>query len=144
MSSEVAKVPGAEIVGSASTLGNVHREFTPAESKEKLFVFNITLPKPLTLKWGETVMFDFVPENDSVSNVSDLLDLSHLIATQREKLSTLNEYSDVFLRKDQKLGCTDQICHSIETGYAKRIYVRLYRMSQKESLKEWIQIMLRR
>ncbi|KAJ8893375.1 hypothetical protein PR048_005966 [Dryococelus australis] len=64
---------------------------------------------------------DFVPDNDSE------IDLTN-----------------IFLKKDQKLGCTDRISHSIKTGDAKPFSVRPYRVpqSQKETLPEKIQIML--
>ncbi|KAJ8884829.1 hypothetical protein PR048_011025 [Dryococelus australis] len=69
---------------------------------------------------GETVgydrklsYFDFVPDNHCALEFSELLDLSHLKGAPKEKLFlALKVFSDVFLRKDQKLGCTNRISHS--------------------------------
>ncbi|KAJ8884984.1 hypothetical protein PR048_011180 [Dryococelus australis] len=84
-------------------------------------------------------------KDDSAYELSEQLGLSHLKEVPKNNLLiTLKALSDVFLKKDQKLGCTDKFSNSIETCDAKPIYIRPYQFpqSQKETLKEQIQIML--
>ncbi|KAJ8865526.1 hypothetical protein PR048_033046 [Dryococelus australis] len=62
------------------------------------------------------------------------INLGHLVRTQKETLLfAFEDISEVFLRKGQKLGCTDRISHN-----AKPLYVRSYRVpqSQDETFKE--------
>ncbi|KAJ8886316.1 hypothetical protein PR048_012527 [Dryococelus australis] len=89
--------------------------------------------------------FDFVSEDDNVYAWCDQLILSHLEGAPKENILTaLREFSDVFLKKDQKLGCTDKISHCIETDNAISIYVRTYCVlqTQNETLKQQKQSML--
>ncbi|KAJ8876585.1 hypothetical protein PR048_021030 [Dryococelus australis] len=108
-----------------------------------------SLAKALSYETGcdnKLTYLDFVPEDNSAYVLSEHLDLSYLKGAPKENLLvSLKEFSDVFLRKDQKLGCTDNISHSIETCDSKPIYVRPYHVPQShmETLKEQIHIMLR-
>ncbi|KAJ8883762.1 hypothetical protein PR048_015616 [Dryococelus australis] len=83
---------------------------------------------PIVLKnmWGE---FVHLPRREDVGQ----LDVSHLEGAPKTNLLTaLREFADIFLKKDQKLGCTDRISHSIETADTNSLYVWPYRVPQSQ------------
>ncbi|KAJ8890781.1 hypothetical protein PR048_010290 [Dryococelus australis] len=60
--------------------------------------------------------FDFVPNDDNEIDLNNF----HLEGAPKENLlAALREFSDIFLRKDQKLAFTDRISHIIDAGDAK-------------------------
>ncbi|KAJ8875502.1 hypothetical protein PR048_023397 [Dryococelus australis] len=73
--------------------------------------------------------FDFVSKEVQVS-VSEQLRLEHLSDVDKRVLTS--KYDDVFLKPDQKVGCTDKVINTIDTGEARPMHVRPYRVPQTQ------------